>query len=75
MSYFDYLFQENKSYGGKKTICIHPLMYKVVVLGTVLYILHWYVPVLLVYLELIYPCSDVRYVVLYILSWYVPVPL
>ncbi len=23
-----YLFQENKSYGSKKAICIHPLMYK-----------------------------------------------
>jgi hypothetical protein len=25
---FVYLFQENKSYGSKKTICIHPLVYK-----------------------------------------------
>ncbi len=28
MSYYVYLFQENKSYGSKKNICIHPLVYE-----------------------------------------------
>jgi hypothetical protein len=32
---FIYLFQENKSYGSKKTICIYPLVYKKIMSGTI----------------------------------------